>query len=202
VDVLHAVFFVQAPPTRAGPSRLRVIPAGKPNFPGAIVITRSLCSAFMFIDIEQRPLRTTSPAATIRTRSPHYFPEIDGIRAIAVLMVLFCHARLTKFTGGFVGVDLFFVISGYVVTLGISRQQEADRFTLSNFYACRLRRLLPALYTVALATLAFCLLFSFPENTFRAPNKTSRARRIGEDSTFVRRDDATQPWGFCKALLS
>ena len=121
----------------------------------------------MIIDLEQKQSRTTVPAATTGTRGPHYFPEIDGIRAIAVLMVMFCHARLLGFTGGFVGVDLFFVISGYVVTLGISRQQEAGQFTLSNFYARRLRRLLPALYTVALATLAFCLLFSFPENTFK-----------------------------------
>jgi peptidoglycan/LPS O-acetylase OafA/YrhL len=121
----------------------------------------------MTIDVAQKQSGTTPPATTIPARSPHYFPEIDGIRAIAVLIVMFCHAKLIGFTGGFVGVDLFFVISGYVVTLGITRQQDGGQFVLSNFYARRLRRLLPPLYTVALATLAFCLLFSFPENNFK-----------------------------------
>lgn len=121
----------------------------------------------MTSEVAQKPSRSTVPASPLSTRSPHYFPEVDGIRAIAVLMVMFCHARLVGFGGGFVGVDLFFVISGYVVTLAITRQQEAGQFSLSDFYARRLRRLLPALYTVALATLAFCLVFSFPENTFK-----------------------------------
>jgi peptidoglycan/LPS O-acetylase OafA/YrhL len=121
----------------------------------------------MTIDVAQKQPRTTPPAATIPTRSPHYFPEVDGIRAIAVLMVMFCHAKLMGFAGGFVGVDIFFVISGYVVTLAIVRQQAGGGFSLSEFYARRLRRLLPSLYTVALATLAFCLVFSFPENNLK-----------------------------------
>lgn len=119
----------------------------------------------MTIDVAQQP-RTTAPSAPHPTRSPHYFPEIDGIRAIAVLLVMFCHAKFSGFAGGFVGVDLFFVISGYVVTLAITRQQAAGGFALADFYARRLRRLLPSLYTVALATLAFCLLFCFPDNNF------------------------------------
>ena len=98
---------MQTPPTKAGPGRLLVVPEGNPCIPGGTIITRSLSSAGMIIDIEQKQPRTTGPAATTRTRSPHYFPEIDGIRAIAVLMVMFCHARLTGFIGGFVGVDLF-----------------------------------------------------------------------------------------------
>jgi peptidoglycan/LPS O-acetylase OafA/YrhL len=118
-------------------------------------------------DVAQQQPGTTAPLAPLSTRSPYYFPEIDGIRAIAVLMVVFCHAKFTGFTGGFVGVDLFFVISGYVVTLAITRQQNAGQFSLSDFYARRMRRLLPALYVVALATLAFCLLFVFPEHTFK-----------------------------------
>jgi peptidoglycan/LPS O-acetylase OafA/YrhL len=69
--------------------------------------------------------------------------------------------------GGFVGVDIFFVISGYVVTLAITRQQEAGQFSLMEFYARRARRLLPSLYAMSLATLAFCLLFAFPENNLK-----------------------------------
>jgi peptidoglycan/LPS O-acetylase OafA/YrhL len=118
----------------------------------------------MHSDVAQQQPRTTVP---LPSRSPHYFPEIDGIRAIAVLLVMFCHAKFAGFTGGFIGVDLFFVISGYVVTLAITRQQDAGQFSLAEFYARRLRRLLPALYLVALATLVFCLLFVFPEHTFK-----------------------------------
>ena len=80
---------------------------------------------------------------------------------------MFCHAKLLGLAGGFVGVDVFLVISGYVVTLSITRQQDAGRFTLSGFYARRLKRLLPPLYLVVLATLVFCLLFNFAENNFK-----------------------------------
>ncbi|MFC5480539.1 acyltransferase family protein [Massilia suwonensis] len=118
-------------------------------------------------EVAQHKPGTRAPSVPLLTRSPYYFPEIDGIRAIAVLLVMFCHARFSGFTGGFIGVDLFFVISGYVVTLAITRQQEAGAFSLADFYARRMRRLLPSLYLVALATLVFCLLFVFPEHTFK-----------------------------------
>lgn len=123
----------------------------------------------MTSDVTQQQPKTAHPVqpTSLPTRSSHYFPEIDGIRAIAVLVVLFCHAKLLGLTGGFIGVDIFFVISGYVVTLAITRQQAAGQFSLSDFYARRLRRLLPALYTVAFATLVFCLLFNFPETNFK-----------------------------------
>lgn len=102
-----------------------------------------------------------------RPHKESYFREVDGIRAIAVLLVMFCHAKLLGLSGGFIGVDVFFVISGYVVTLAIVRQQEAGRFALMDFYARRLRRLLPPLYVVSLATLIFCLLFNFPESNLK-----------------------------------
>lgn len=116
---------------------------------------------------KQASTASTVPSPGLSSRDQRYFPEVDGIRAIAVLMVMFCHAKLMGFAGGFVGVDIFFVISGYVVTLAITRQQQSGNFSLAEFYARRLRRLLPSLYLMALATLVFCLVFNFPETNFK-----------------------------------
>lgn len=85
--------------------------------------------------------------------SMHYRPEIDGLRALAVLPVIFFHAGLSGFGGGFVGVDVFFVISGYLITGIIRAERETGRFSLASFYERRARRILPALYLV----LAICI---------------------------------------------
>ena len=75
-----------------------------------------------------------------------YRAEIDGLRAIAVLPVILFHAGFDLFSGGFVGVDVFFVISGYLITTIILDDLEKNRFSLLNFYERRARRILPALY--------------------------------------------------------
>lgn len=95
-----------------------------------------------------------------------YRPEIDGLRAIAVLAVILCHAQIALFAGGFVGVDIFFVISGFVVTSSILKDQQAKTFTLLGFYAGRLKRLAPSLYFVLGITLGFGYLFCFPEDCY------------------------------------
>lgn len=79
--------------------------------------------------------------------------EIDGLRALAVLPVILFHAGLPGFAGGFVGVDVFFVISGYLITSIILAEQAAGTFTLAGFYERRARRLLPALFIVLLVSL-------------------------------------------------
>jgi peptidoglycan/LPS O-acetylase OafA/YrhL len=84
-----------------------------------------------------------------------YRPEIDGLRAVAVLSVIFFHAGFPKFRGGFVGVDVFFVISGYLITTIILSEMEAERFSLANFYERRARRILPPLFLVMLAIFPF-----------------------------------------------
>jgi peptidoglycan/LPS O-acetylase OafA/YrhL len=84
-----------------------------------------------------------------------YRPDVDGLRAVAVLSVLLFHAGLEPFAGGYVGVDVFFVISGYVIALSLKRDLDAQRFSLWRFYERRARRILPALSVVMLATLAF-----------------------------------------------
>lgn len=82
-----------------------------------------------------------------------YRPSVDGLRAVAVLPVMLFHAEVPGFSGGFVGVDVFFVISGYLITSIILEQQASNSFSLLRFYERRARRILPALLLVMSATL-------------------------------------------------
>ena len=80
-----------------------------------------------------------------------YRPDIDGLRAVAVLAVVVFHAFPAALRGGFVGVDVFFVISGYLISGIIFQQLRAGRFSLATFYANRVRRIFPALLAMLLA---------------------------------------------------
>lgn len=93
-----------------------------------------------------------------------YRPEIDGLRAIAVIPVILFHAGFQIFSGGFVGVDIFFVISGYLITTIIVAELEAGRFSILNFYERRARRILPALYLVTALCLPFAWLWLIPSD--------------------------------------
>lgn len=84
-----------------------------------------------------------------------YRPEIDGLRALAVIPVVFFHAGISGFSGGIVGVDVFFVISGYLITAILLSDLSKQRFSLLSFYARRAQRILPALIFVALCCLPF-----------------------------------------------
>ena len=81
-----------------------------------------------------------------------YRRDIDGLRAVAVLPVVFYHAG-TGFTGGYVGVDVFFVISGFLITRLLARDLEDGRFSLLEFWHRRVRRIFPALFVMVLLTL-------------------------------------------------
>jgi peptidoglycan/LPS O-acetylase OafA/YrhL len=83
-----------------------------------------------------------------------YRPDIDGLRAVAVATVVLFHAQLGLFPGGFIGVDVFFVISGYLITSIIARELDAGTFSLLSFYERRIRRIFPALLVVIAACLA------------------------------------------------
>ncbi len=90
-----------------------------------------------------------------------YRPDIDGLRAIAVLSVILFHADMRWARGGFVGVDVFFVISGFLITGILLRDFNTNRFSLGRFYERRVRRILPALFVVLAATLAACAAIMF-----------------------------------------
>src|SRR5882757_11152636 len=94
--------------------------------------------------------------------SSQYRPDVDGLRAIAVLLVLNFHAFPEASPGGFIGVDVFFVISGFLITGIIARELELGRFSLLGFYNRRIRRIFPALIVVLCATLVLGWLWMLP----------------------------------------
>lgn len=77
-----------------------------------------------------------------------YRADIDGLRAIAVLAVIFFHTNVPGFSGGFVGVDIFFVISGFLITSIILKEINEENFSITRFYERRIRRIFPALFPV------------------------------------------------------
>ena len=91
-----------------------------------------------------------------------YRAEIDGLRALAVVPVILFHAGFELFSGGFVGVDVFFVISGYLITTILIEDIESQRFSLVNFYERRARRILPALFFVMLVCIPFAWMWMLP----------------------------------------
>ncbi len=89
-------------------------------------------------------------------------PDIDGLRAVAVLPVVLFHAGIPGFSGGFVGVDVFFVISGYLITSILAGQMAGERYSILSFYDRRVRRILPALFVMLAGTTLACLLLMTP----------------------------------------
>ena len=89
-----------------------------------------------------------------------YSPGLDGLRAIAAMAVLLYHADLTWTPGGFLGVEVFFVISGYLITaLLLTEWRQKGTINLKDFWLRRARRLLPALYVLLVVTLTFAVVF-------------------------------------------
>jgi hypothetical protein len=108
-------------------------------------------------------LRTAEAPAAHGTRTA-YRDDIDGLRAVAVLAVVIHHIAPAILPGGYVGVDIFFVISGYVITKIIHAELMEGVFTFAGFYARRARRILPALFAVLLASLGVGYLIQLPSD--------------------------------------
>jgi peptidoglycan/LPS O-acetylase OafA/YrhL len=122
--------------------------------------------------------------------SPHsaaYRPEIDGLRALAVLAVLINHIHHPWLPGGFLGVDLFFVISGYVVTASLARRKETSwRQMLAGFYTRRFRRLIPALLVmVVLTAIIFSAFVSQADATYGQSLRTGLASLLGASNLYL-----------------
>ena len=92
----------------------------------------------------------------------NYRPDIDGLRAIAVLLVLFHHVGWSLFSGGYVGVDVFFVISGFLITSIVMQDIQAGQFSIAQFYQKRVLRLAPAYFTVLMVVSVVALLLLLP----------------------------------------
>ena len=93
-----------------------------------------------------------------------YRNEIDGLRAIAVIPVILFHAGFERFGGGYVGVDVFFVISGYLITTVILNEKERGEFSIASFYERRTRRILPVLLLVLISSIGFAWILLLPSD--------------------------------------
>ena len=96
-----------------------------------------------------------------------YRGDIDGLRSIAISMVLLNHLAFSFIPGGYVGVDVFFVISGFLITTLVYRDINTGNFSFPTFYARRIKRLMPALFTVLFTTSIFSLLLLFPSDLYK-----------------------------------
>ena len=104
-------------------------------------------------DFASRPTPRTEKAA--QHRRLEYRPDVEGLRAVAILLVVAAHAKVPGFSGGFVGVDVFFVLSGYLITgLLVTELRTSRSIRFIDFYARRLGRLLPALLLMTTVTCA------------------------------------------------
>jgi peptidoglycan/LPS O-acetylase OafA/YrhL len=108
--------------------------------------------------------REQAPALSSAKSSSDYRPEIDGLRAVAVLAVFIFHLKNGLLRGGFVGVDVFFVISGYLITLILLKEYVRKSFSLGKFYHRRIARLLPAFVAVVIATLIGAFFIYSPQD--------------------------------------
>src|ERR1017187_1726656 len=91
-----------------------------------------------------------------------YRPDIDGLRAVAVLSVLACHLEIVRMAGGVVGVDIFFVISGYLISSIVFAEIAGSRFSVLSFYERRIRRIFPALFGMLLVFSIFATIYFLP----------------------------------------
>jgi peptidoglycan/LPS O-acetylase OafA/YrhL len=108
------------------------------------------------------PFLGSTDGPVLSLPSDRYRPDIDGLRAVAVMLVVLYHAFPEAMRGGFIGVDIFFVISGFLITGIIARELDQQRFSLLGFYNRRIRRIFPALIVVLSAVLVLGWLWMLP----------------------------------------
>lgn len=129
----------------------------------------------------------------IHNKAITYRPEVDGLRTIAVLPVILFHAGFEFFSGGYVGVDIFFVISGYLITLIILREMENGNFSVVRFYERRARRILPALIAVIAISLPFAWVSMLPSEFKRFGQSLVAVATFSANIYFWRTTDYFSP---------
>jgi peptidoglycan/LPS O-acetylase OafA/YrhL len=110
-----------------------------------------------------------------------YRREIDGLRALAVVPVILFHAGVNGFNGGYVGVDIFFVLSGYLITSLVASEMEGGKFSLLDFYERRIRRIFPALFFVTMCCVLPSMYWMFPEELRKFANSMIAVAYLGSN---------------------
>ena len=116
-----------------------------------------------------------------------YRADIDGLRAVAVAIVVLYHAGATSISGGYLGVDVFFVVSGFLISGIIWRDLEAGAFSFAGFYERRIRRIYPALFSMILACLGCASLFLVPDDFVAMGNSAAATAVYGSNIFFWRK---------------
>jgi peptidoglycan/LPS O-acetylase OafA/YrhL len=151
-------------------------------------------------------LKNNTTSQEIRTLQTQYRPEIDGLRTIAVVSVLIYHAQfilggITLLPGGFLGVDVFFVISGYLISLILLKEIKAGNFSFSSFYERRARRILPVLFLVMLACSALAWHTMLPKALVEYANSQLSSLLFSSNFWFWLEDSYTAESSELKPLL-
>src|SRR5579864_1650859 len=122
-----------------------------------------MASTTVFADEKAKaPTKSNVSRGAAHKSGLKYRADIDGLRAVAVLSVLAFHIGLSRFKGGFVGVDVFFVISGYLISSIIFADINASRFTIAGFYERRIRRIFPALLALLAVASVVAVVYLLP----------------------------------------
>ena len=140
--------------------------------------------------------------ASLHDRSHQaYRPDVDGLRALAVLPVVLFHMGVPGFFGGFIGVDVFFVISGYLITGIIARDLQAGRFSIVEFYRRRVVRIFPALFAMLAVTSVLAALTLLPSELVRYGKALAATSGFASNFVFYQESGYFEPDGHTKALL-
>ena len=130
-----------------------------------------------------------------------YRREIDGLRAVAVVPVILFHAGMSVFSGGYVGVDVFFVISGYLITSILIAELEQGTFSIARFYERRARRILPALFLVMLCCMPFAWMWMLPSELRDFSQSIVAVVFFASNILFWRQEGYFEPAAELKPLL-
>ena len=133
--------------------------------------------------------------------SLRYRPDIDGLRALAVTPVVLNHAGVPGFWGGYVGVDIFFVISGYLITKVLLNDIEAETYSIAKFYRRRILRIFPALFAVLAFTTVLAVMFMLPGELRRYASSLTGAAAFFSNIVFFLETGYFEPAARMKPLL-